>query len=413
MKKKILIYDDERGRTRQFKNKLDQALKQAGQETAFNVKPLLDEVLQYSIKVLQNRQVGLRESGTCSDEATEFDDTSIFIIDYDLLNSQENLSENQEIRFLTGEVIAYIVRCFSDCKLIIGLNQYGNNPFDLTLRGHPESFADLNLGVDQLGNPDLWRGDWGDSRRGYRPWYWPNLSDSLHHFDEKVADVRENLKQENLNEPIHEVIGFDRELFQLLPREIVQFIGKETEPVETTFREFVRHSGNGLRSKDKDILDDQVLARVGAARISKWLERFVLPEQDILVDAPHLVSRYPSLIDNVEKKIKAWNSTTQLVDYRELGLDIDLIECCRFKKDYWISRPVWFWAKLRECEHIKEVSEPWLTVKPNWSFCEDASRFYNQNACREFLADTVSPFTRRCIKGFKNVDYRPRVRLAL
>ena len=413
MKKKILIYDDEHERTKQFKNKLERGLKQAGQETAFNIKPLPDEVLRDSIKVLQNRQVGLRENRTCSDETTEFDDTSILIIDYDLLNSHENLSENQEIQFLTGEIIAYIVRCFSECKLIIGLNQYGNNPFDLTLRGHPESFADLNLGADQLGNPDLWSGDWGDSRTGYRPWHWPNLSDSLHHFDKKVEDVQENLKQENSNEPIHEVIRFDRELFQLLPREIVQFIGGEKEPVETTFREFVRCSGNGLRPKDRDISDDKVLARVGAARISKWLERFVLPEQDILVDAPHLVSRYPSLIDDVEKKIKAWNSTAQLVDYRELGLDTDLIECYRFKKDYWISRPVWFWDKLRECEKIKEVSEPWLTVKPNWVFCEDASRFYYEKNCTEFLADTVSPFTRRCINRFKDVDYRPRVRLSM
>ena len=408
MKKKILIYDDERKRTGQFKKKLEQALKQVGQENAFNIKTLSDEGLQDSIRVLQNKQVSLRHNRKCSDETTEFDNTSIFIVDYDLLNNQENLSKNQEIQFLTGEIIAYIVRCFSDCKLIIGLNQYGDNPFDLTLRGHPESFADLNLGADQLGNPDLWRGDWGDSRRGYRPWYWPNLFDSLCNFDRKVADVKENL-----DKPICEVLGFDRELFQLLPREIVQFIGKEKEPVETTFREFVRHSGNGLRPKDKDISDDKVLARVGAARISKWLERLVLPEQNFLVDAPHLVSRYPSLIDDVEKKIKAWNSTAQLVDYREFGLNTDLIEPYRFKKDYWISRPVWFWDKLRECEKIKEVTEPWVTVKPNWVFCEDASRFYYQKNCIEFLADTVSPFTRRCIYGFKDVDYRPRVRLSM
>ena len=401
MKKKILIYDDELEQTKRFKDKLDRALKKAGKDQDFAIETLCEDALQCSIEKLQNKQEELRDNGTCSDETTEFDDTSIFIIDYDLLKSQAT-------KFLTGEIIAYIVRCFSDCKLIIGLNQYGDNPFDLTLRGHLESFADLNLGADQLGNPDLWRGDWGDSRRGYRPWYWPNVSDSLHHFDKKVEDVRENLK-----EPIHEVLDFDRELFQLLPREIVQFIGKEKEPVETTFREFVTHSGNGLRPKDKDISDAKVLARVGAARISKWLERLVLPEQNFLVDAPHLVSRYPSLIDDVEKKIKAWNSTAQLVNYRELGLDIDLIECYRFKKGYWISRPVWFWDKLRECEEIKEVREPWLTVKPNWVFCEDASRFYNQKDCTEFLADTVSPFTRRYLNGFKDVDYRPRVRLSL
>ena len=405
MKKKILIYDDELEQTKRFKDKLNRALKKAGKDQDFAIETLCEDALQCSIEKLQNKQAGFRRSGKCSDETTEFDDTSIFIIDYDLL-------KNQKVKFLTGEIIAYIVRCFSECKLIVGLNQYGHNPFDLTLRGHPESFADLNLGERQLSNSDLWRGDWGNSRRGYRSWYWPDLSNALDNFDGKVEEVRQNLER-----PICEVLGFGTELFQFLPREIVQFISEEKEPAKTTFREFVLQSGNGLRPKDvpssDDDVDSNILARVGAARISKWLERFVLPEQDILVDAPHLVSRYPSLITDAEKKIKAWNSAAQLVDYRELGLNTDLIECYRFKKDYWISRPVWFWDKLRECEKIKEVTEPWVTIKPNWVFCEDASRFYYQKDCIEFLADTVSPFTRRCIYGFKDVDYRPRVRLSM
>ena len=401
--KKILIYDDEHEQRRRFKNKLNQALKKAEKDQDFAIETLCEAALQCSIEKLQNKQEELRDNGTCSDETTEFDEAAIFIIDYDLLKSQST-------KFLTGEIIAYIVRCFSECKLIVGLNQYGHNSFDLTLRGHPESFADLNLGVDQLSNPDLWRGNWGDFRQRYRPWYWPNLSDSLCNFDRKVAEV-----EENLNTPICEVLGFDSNLFRLLPRGVVQFIGKSAgkEPFETTFQEFALQSGNGLRPKDKTISNEKILARIGAARISKWLERLVLPEQDILVDAPHLISRYPSLITDNKKKIKVWNGAAQLVDYHELGLDTALIETYRFQKDYWISRPVWFWDKLRECESIHEMKEPWLTVKPSWVFCEDASRFYNRKDCREFFADIDSPFTQRFVKDFKGVDYRPRVRFSL
>ena len=89
---------------------------------------------------------------------------------------------------------------------------------------------------------------------------------------ERFAEVGENL-----DNPICEVLGFKPKLFRLLPRGIVQFIGKseEKELAETTFREFVTHSGNGLRPKDATISDKNVLARVGAARISKWLERLV------------------------------------------------------------------------------------------------------------------------------------------
>ena len=403
MKEKILIYDDEKPQREAFKKKLVRGLQKAKLDDAFDVKTLGEDNLQISMEILRARQTGIRDNREFSDETTQFDDTSIFIIDYDLLKSTAR-------GFFTGENLAYSVRCFSTCKLIVGLNQFGNNSFDLTLKGHPESFADLNLGADQLDNPGLWRGDWGDSRQGYRPWYWPNLSDSLRSFDKRVKDV-----QQNLGKPICKVLGFDRELFGLLPRTVVQFIGKGKgkDPTQTTFRDFIRESGNGLRPKDSTISDEDVLARVGAARISKWLERFVLPEQDILVDAPHLVSRYPSLIANEEQGNKAWNRTAQLVDYHDLGLDSDLIEPFRFQKDYWISRPVWFWDKLRECEKITEVFEPALTAAPEWVFCEDASCFHDEEECREFLAETASPFTRRFVRIFKEVDYRPTVRFWL
>ena len=403
MKEKILIYDDEKPQTEAFKKNLLRGLKKAKLDEDFAVEILDEDKLQDSIEALHARQTGIRDNSEFSGETIQFDDTSIFIIDYDLLKSKAG-------GFFTGENIAYSVRCFSTCKLIVGLNQFGRNSFDLALKGHPESFADLNLGADQLDNPDLWRGTWGDLRRTFRPWYWPNLSDSLGTFDKRIKEVRDNL-----DEPICGVLEFDTDVFRLLPRAVVQFIGKGEGkvPAETTFREFVTESGNCLRPKDSTISDEEVLARVGAARISKWLEIFVLPEQDILVDAPHLVSRYPSLIDGDRKKIGTWNKTAQLVGHYELGLNTESIEPYRFKKDYWISRPVWFWDKLREHGQIKEMTEPRLTVKPNWVFCEDASRFYNRMACREFLADTSSPFTRRFAKGFKNVDYRPRVRFSL
>ena len=411
-KEKILIYDDEHGRTESFKQKLGEGLEKAGRSENFDIICLKNSAFQNSISVLEQRRIAFRDGKeSTKNGAEEIDNASIFIIDYDLLGSQGGASP---VGSLTGEIIAYLVRCFSKCKLIIGLNQYGSNPFDLTLRGDLDSFADLNLGEKQLGNPDLWRGDWGDSRRGDRPWSWPNLSDSLRNFDKRIGDV-----EKNLDTSICEFLGFDSELFRLFPREIVQFIEKqeEKEHFQTTFREFVTESGNGLRFKDTKTLDkginDRILARVGTARISKWLEFLLLPEQDILVDAPHLISRYPSLITGDRKKIETWNKAAQLIGHDKLELSADLIEPYRFQKAHWVSRPVWFWDKLRECERIREIIEPWVTVKPNWVFCEDASRFYPRENCKEFLADTASPFTRRFVTYFDEVDYRPRVRFSL
>ena len=412
-KQKILIYDDEQGRTDDFKRKLGEGLDKAGQSENFDIISLENDAFQDSINVLEQRRIAFREEKESTKNGAEkIDNASIFIIDYDLLGRQV---EKSPIGSLTGEIVAYLVRCFSRCKLIVGLNQYGSNPFDLTLRGDLDSFADLNLGEEQLDNPYLWTVGLHDSSQGYRPWSWPNLYDSIRHFDKRIEEV-----QKNLNKPICEVLGFSEDMFRLLPREIVQFIGnsQEKEPFQTTFREFIIKSGNGLRSKDakgvKSDINDYILARVGATRISKWLEQLVLPEQDILVDAPHLISRYPSLIVGDREQIETWNETAQLVDFSKLEkMNTNLIEPYRFENSYWISRPVWFWDKLRECEDIKEVSEPWLTLIPDWVFCEDTSCFHNQTDCKEFFADIASPFARRFVRNFNAVDYQPRVRFSL
>jgi len=119
------------------------------------------------------------------------------------------------------------------------------------------------------------------------------------------------------------------------------------------------------------------------------------------------------LIEGGKEEIGTWNKTAQLVGHEDLGLETNLIEEYRFEKTHWISRPVWFWDKLRECEDIIEVSEPWETVIPDWVFCEDTSCFHKQEDCKEFFADVASPFTRRFVKNFKGVDYQPRVRFSL
>lgn len=390
---KILIYDDDEQLQGKWKRDLD-ALPSL--KDGFEIETLGQEAFKDSMNVLQKRRQRLRKNDEWGNERTPLDDTSIFIIDYDLLDTDP---------FLTGEAVAYLVRCFSECGLIIGVNQYPDLDFDLTLKGHPESFADLNVTGKQLSNPNLW----DDTGVGFRPWYWPALPKHLQDFERKVQDVRQSLSEDV---PICQVLGFSPDLFDfnMLPRSIGQFIGHE--PARATFREFVTKSGNGLRSKDAAHVNDDILARVGAARISKWLERLMLPGQDILVDAPHLISRYPSLLTGEITDIETWNRATRSMTHTELGLSTELIESFRLEKDHWSSRPVWFWDKLRECEDITEVREPWKVERPDWVFCEDASRFYAEDY-RAFIADTESPFARRFLKEFNGIEYHPIVRFSL
>src|SRR5262245_57675708 len=71
----------------------------------------------------------------------------------DLLIWDYNVKDLSNAMGLTGERLAYLARCYSNSSYIVVLNQFGKNRFDLTLSGRPESFADLDLGSEQITNP--------------------------------------------------------------------------------------------------------------------------------------------------------------------------------------------------------------------------------------------------------------------
>ncbi len=387
--KAILVYDDERHSGEQYANILNNVRSLKGR---FCAETLPTQDFLGEMKKLTERQKGYRRPGKVKSNSSIFDEVSIFVIDYDLLRADTK-------SYWTGEVVAYLTRCYSQCGILIGLNQFGDNPFDLTLKGHLESYADLNIGSKQLGRPGLW----GGAITGFRPWYWPDLINYLDAFHKKVKEVIDNI-----DEPLSEVVGIS-EIIELLPKTVIEFVGKD--PRKVTFRDFVTKSGQGLRRKDKNPRIEDI-ARIAAARISKWLERLVLSGQNFLVDAPHLVSRYPSLLKGKHSSIESWDRTAKFQTVSKLGLDHSRIEKFRFRKEYWFSRPVWFWRPLSEFQKIREVSRPWEGEKIRLAFCEDSSSFHPLNECKEFLAEVDSPYDRRYVyHRFAGVDYQPRVRL--
>lgn len=391
-KSKVWIYDDVKRFGDKYVNVLD-GLKIFNK--FFNIERMDNKKFADEMEILVKRQTNLRREKGWGNVSSDLDEVPIFIIDRDLAEQSDLKS------FLTGDVVAYLVRCFSGCELIVEY-RIGENEFDLTLRGRPASFADLNITSEQLGNPGLW----GENPRGFRPWSWPQLPDYLNSFRKKVKDI-----MDNPGEQICKVLGIPEDVARVFPRSVSEFIGGD-DPVKMTFREFVEKSGNGLQGRDKKAIDEMVW-KIGAARISKWLERLVLPGQDILVDAPHLVSRYPSLLKGNPSNVSTWNKTANFDTFKNLGLDYKKIEDFRFKKDYWLSRPAWFWNGVAGCQKIKEVSEPWARKETHHVFCEDSSSFHKREECKEFVAESDSPYTRRFVRKFSGVKYQPRVRLHL
>lgn len=397
---KIRIHDDEQDRAHKWCSDLKALV---GAEPDVDV--LSSEDIAGWLTQLVERRLGWREMGQLGDQEGPFDDIDVLVIDFDLLNTS---SQDLPLPIATGEQVAYLVRCFSACKYIIGMNlpTYAGNGYDLTLRGHLESYADLNIASEQLANPGLWT----EQFAGYRPWHWPIVPDYLLTWEERVKDAREGL-----DNPVYEVLGLPEQLFEQLPRSIGEFLGPNCESV--TVREFALASRNGLMPKDsppKGQPDPNVLARIAAARLSKWIERRLLPGQDILIDAPHLIERFPSLLGEDRQAMAKWNEAIRLGHRESSVIGRDLIGEFAFAKHHWVSRPVWLWRDIRENEAIREIREPWQIQTPKWVFCEDASRFCDEFV--EFRAELESPYSSRYIRSDQSsdkvsVDYRPKSRL--
>ena len=169
------------------------------------------ETFQVLIELMNRRRTAWRadEKDTALIESTDVDEADVIVVDYDLLL----YSDEGDI---TGSRLAYLLRCFTKCGLIIVLNEHGTNSFDLSLRSPSLDFADLHLGDAQIGNPGLWTG----SFEGYRPWHWPALPNARLNFERCVEDVRENFE-----EPILDFLGLERFIDWLPKRAHDFFLG--------------------------------------------------------------------------------------------------------------------------------------------------------------------------------------------
>ena len=326
----------------------------------------------------------------------EVDQADVIVVDYDLLGYSP-------IAEITGKRLAYLLRCFTQCGFIIVLNEYGDNNFNLHLDSHTSDFADIHIGDKQIGNPGLWQPPF----EGYRPWHWPVISDAKEKFDRCVTDVKENLET-----PILEFLNLEC-VIDWLPRQAWNYLAMDKEPQKVTFQDIVTLTAGGVDTKDRfsgevkhearHMLELEQMARIAAAQVCNLLNLSILPEQSVLIDAPHLASRFPSVVQGQHDNINTWNKICNpiFVDVDELLLDA--IRDHRFGQTHWLWRPAWYRPRVERDERISEVQDPWTYRKPDWVFCEDISRFIPTELAQEFRSRVSPPFSKRFV--FKQ-DYQ-------
>jgi hypothetical protein len=410
---KVLICDDREDRREHWKEDLDGLIPDGWEIELLTEEDEGQRDLDHELGVLRARQLLPRpkedqppssEERYDPDSTCRFDETSVLIVDYDL------------IRFgqpgLTGETVTYLARCFSKCKVIVGVNVTGQaNSFDLTLVDHLDSFADLNIGSDQLKTPILWDRD----REALSPWAWPSLVILLKQHEECVATVEANPKAK-----VRETLGLAG---LTLPRKITQPI-EAAEEEDPDFECFARESSLGLHGDD--LPWEGTVARVGASRARKWLQHLLLPAQDILVDAPHLAQRNPLLLREADPASLSREDFEATADRSEGASALAAeLERHRLPSSPWLDRPVWHWAAVNSDDDLPGVASPWDRPEVEFFFCEDVARFLPANLTRPFVVDDVpTSYSVRYVakpnepavtgivgEGLAGVKYLPKVRL--
>ncbi|MCY3859277.1 MAG: hypothetical protein OXG25_10280 [Gammaproteobacteria bacterium] len=363
----------------------------------------LDDIdLKASIDELLTRRSLSRENGQLEQKIGEcvFDRADVLILDYDLIHVDETERRH------TGEGLARLARTFSNCGAILVLNQFRDIQFDLTLNGHLWSYADLNLNADLLPTVGLWTNPpW----RGFRPWAWNTMSNAV-----ELQRSRTDFVDARYEANILESIGMRQEDVRRMSDSAFEFIcpgeGDPSKLADLTFETFLQEKVNDLDARAIGEKDRQAAARFVGSRIGKWLEVDVLAGQDVLVDVPHLIERYPFLLGDHFKDLDAWNNSI----HDDSTIKELIPNECWFEYPEILSRPAVWRHRFEADEEIVERTYSFEYSKvPAFVFLEDVSQFGELSGAKEFRAGFHNGFDSRHVLGVDGIRYAPQRRFAL
>lgn len=357
------------------------------------------------LRILVDRRYDLRDGKDVDWSPMRIDGADILVVDYDLTLIEKGARH-------TGEQVARLARLYSNCGYVIVMNQYPGVGFDLTLKGHLESYADLNIDAKLLGTPSLWS---KPADGGFAPWYWddiPKLTDSRRALAAQLS------KDKAFDIPIVEILQMPPTVINNLGDTAFAFIDPSSEGLadfsEATIRKFLM---NLSEHKDADKLLSKMpefAARTAVSRIGKWLSRVLLGSQDILIDVPHLLARMPFLVNPAHKvpsDTAGWNT---LLELGTNAIHDDVVAGCAFGRAMdWIGKPAFWWPEIESMPLVDELRDAFdYETFPDITFAEDTSRFIAFDEATEFRAGFHNIYDRRYVeRPDSNIVYAPRRRL--
>jgi hypothetical protein len=358
------------------------------------------------IEQLLTRQRAARNAEEFAEGGSIFDEVDILIVDYDLVHISDGHG-----RF-TGEGICRLAQAYSDCGLVVILNQFVEADFDLSQRGNPSSsHADLNISSAHVASRGLWNAnDWED----FRPWHWPVLPDA--------SDRHKQLKELISADPgakLLPLFGFTEELAQLLTDDAVGFINPEArtigELMDVSLGDFLQGNSHAVDHRDgKALCENEIPYRFGlaASRLTKWLKRMVVGPRNLLIDLPHLIERYPFLLPP--------EKLADTVSWEELTIGVpdwfkgQIPDVAWARSELWSRVPhVWIPVLEEDATFQERRYDFDYSNAPELVFTEDHSKFLTVDQAKMFKAEFNNEFDRRFVKEIPKVKYAPKRRFAL
>ena len=396
---KILFCDDIEKRGSETRRAIQDT---TGHEVEFvcgeRLKKAIGELFDHARSVLRN--------GMASRMATD-GGPSVFGRPFDVAILDNNLSELRIAGALhTAESIAGYVRAFGEIPYVVSLNKNPQVDFDLRfLVGDHQTQADLAINDNHLSNPGLWTGNPDDSADGFLPWYWPAVNEAPDRRRQQIAFVADRLQ-----DAILPSLDCPASAYNYLSRHAAGALSPAAKRARSvTFRRFFVTACRSLPNlRDRKRLAkaastskraNDVVSRVVAGELDRWIRRDLLGPQDVLVDVPHLLMRLPFLLGPQGDDLRYWN---QAVSAKEppYGLAEEVYEShlrgARFAHDVWTKGPSFWWRDLKMNTELNSMfydgGMPWLDAV----FCEDSSRFRARGGRRRLRAQGI----RGGIRGF-------------
>lgn len=389
----------------------------------YDVTPLTPEQFVEAFEALQTRKADEAQDRTASrdDKAAAIDKAAILILDYDLTprhnTAEPSLGEVhgplKQLEGKYGDTFALLARCYSTTGYIVLVNhRVQTSTFDLTMTMFMNSISDLNVAQPDLERPELWLGssanNAGPAALPFRPSHWPALLDAPSRLVDFASAVE-------LDQPILPFLGIASDMVTAFADEQLDVFSlrddDDTDPSTVTFRQLATESAYGLSGKSDKQSDENILRRIAAAGVLRWLERVVVPAQNVLIDAAHLAERFPQLIPTGANDAETWSALTSVA--AGSGVIEQLPAAAEHllpKLSVWLSRPVWSAAGAsrvaRSLPRLASAETPRV-------FCEDVSSFAGIDVAQEYTSALPGSFRQRFVAQVRSadVDYRPRRRL--